>query len=588
MNTEFNTAYILYREGEYIKALEILNQVYKWRKTFFGESHFYTTDTQKLIGNIYYKQKKYEEAYLQFQEVYNHLLGFYGHNYSKTLATRSSVASTLKKLRKYEEALKIYSEIYAKRNCILGPTHYDTLHTMSNMAKMHHLLGYNALPTYEEIYKLRKVINPEGIDTLTARSNIAAQLFKVGKYNEALEIFQEIYEIQKTKETMYLNSFHTLDRIASVYSKLGQYNDAMNIYQGVYEKYINVYGEDNLKTLNTYHNIGTLLTHQGKLEEGLVILQEVYSKRKVVLGEEHLETLLTETIIADAYSSLGKFEIALSIYFKIYEIIKRLYPKHEITLITLKSIENVLQKALRPDHPKTLEIQNSIAQELFLNKGNYDDALSIYSKVDEIQVKCYGPEHHITLDTQSKIAAILICQKKYDAAEKLYLEIYDKSAHLGEWHPANLTLLHNRIILKVCVLEETLSSQLNIAAILECQKKMDATLQIYQEVYNKSVIVFGKQHPTTLAIQQNINHLTIDTHSKIPTMLACQEKYETSLQIYQDVYNKSVQVLGENNPANLAIKADINLIKVRVLEETSGIIACQKKINDALKMYKEL
>lgn len=81
---------------------------------------------------------------------------------------------------------------------------------------------------------------------------------------------------------------------------------------------------------------------------------------------------------------------------------------------------------------------------------------------------------------------------------------------LGEIHQANFSIEENIILLKVCVLEQMLNT-------LECQEKIDAALKMYQELYDKSVLVFGKNHPTTLAIKRNIKFVKNRHHQCVKT-----------------------------------------------------------------------
>lgn len=61
MNIEFNLANDLCLQGNYEEALEMFNLVYEMRISFFGSNHFYTTDSQNLIGRIF-KKLIYESA----------------------------------------------------------------------------------------------------------------------------------------------------------------------------------------------------------------------------------------------------------------------------------------------------------------------------------------------------------------------------------------------------------------------------------------------------------------------------------------------------------------------------------------------
>merc|ERR1719198_107575 len=93
-------------------------------------------------------------------------------------------------------------------------------------------------------------------DVLKAKSDVAACLFRTGKYEQAVKMFREVYE---------LRSKHQL-------------------------------GDDEASTIRAQHNFGLALVANGNKDEGIKKLQECLKKSKAYHGDKGVTESVSTTL----------------------------------------------------------------------------------------------------------------------------------------------------------------------------------------------------------------------------------------------------------------------------------------------------
>jgi tetratricopeptide (TPR) repeat protein len=86
---------------------------------------------------------------------------------------------------------------------------------------------------------------------------------------------------------------------------LGRYSESLILYERVRRLYVDLFGEENNKTLEAMHWIGSTLEDCGRLKEAQEIQEMVLAVRRRSLGEEHRDTLNSMQCLAITYRKLG-------------------------------------------------------------------------------------------------------------------------------------------------------------------------------------------------------------------------------------------------------------------------------------------
>ncbi|WP_375316490.1 ankyrin repeat domain-containing protein [Wolbachia endosymbiont (group A) of Colletes cunicularius] len=231
--------------------------------------------------------------------------------------------------------------------------------------------------------------------------------------------------------------------------------------------------------------------------------------------------------IALGFLNRGNYQKALSIFKRVFE--KR-------------------KEILGPGNPGTLDIQVHIARVLYA-QGSYQEALNTFEDIFQKQREMLGLNNKDTLSTRSIIALVLHRQGKDEEAFNIYQEVYQKQKEiLGPNH------------------SDTLDTQFHMALVLDRQGKYEEALNINRAVFEKRRGISGANAPDTVRAQNNI-----------AMVLANQGKYEEALKIYKEVFEKKKVVFGANHSDTL-----------RTLHNIAGVLCNQKKYYEALQAHQEV
>ncbi|GFT56280.1 hypothetical protein NPIL_467881, partial [Nephila pilipes] len=191
------------------------------------------------------------------------------------------------------------------------------------------------------------------------------------------------------------------------------YIEALPLLEKVLGKRKELFGEENLETLDTQQLLAEVLYKMQNYQKALQTFEFIYLKRKVLLGANHFDTLKTRESIGLVFHRLGKNEEAISIF-------REILPKQ--------------QDILGSNHSTVLQTQNDMA--LALNEiGEHEEALALYNKVLKALKRSLPTNHTLILVTKNNIALVLLNQGKLDEALTIFKEVYeDRKKILGANH----------------------------------------------------------------------------------------------------------------------------------------------------------
>jgi tetratricopeptide (TPR) repeat protein len=281
--------------------------------------------------------------------------------------------------------------------------------------------------------------------------------FICGHFEEA----QELQEVVRDYLVPNLGLEHELSmRVSLFLAKTywlggGRFNDAAMLTEQVLKAAKRELGDQHGTTLGVMDELGTIRNYQGRFREAEELLQEAVKGRTMVYGSEHQDTLSSIDNLGQVYWSMFDWERARQLHLKAIEGMekhaqmgsdheKTLYAKENLAM-TIRELgaayyeeahallEEVVEKRTKlmgKESPWTLMAKSNLAY-VKHSMGNHTEAETILRTGLVVADRNLGRDHHGVLATRRRLAEILTAQKKYDEAEKIYIELLDLKLYEG-------------------------------------------------------------------------------------------------------------------------------------------------------------
>ena len=268
--------------------------------------------------------------------------------------------------------------------------------------------------------------------------------------------------------------------------------------------------QDDLAKLSSLYKQATELYQAGKFNEAIPIAQKSLEFSEKALGPDHPKTVSSLNNLGELYHSAGD-------YTKAEPLLQR----------ALK----IREEALGPDHPDTATSLNNLAG-LHRDMGDYAKAEPLYQRALKIKEKALGPDHPKTAAGLNNLADTYERMGDYEKAEPLFqraLKINEKA--FGPDHPATATSLNN--------LGELYRSMGDYA-------KAESLLQRALKITEKAL---GPDHPDTATSLNNLGGL----YGLLGDYTKAEPFYQGALKIYEKAVgpNHPLTVTALNNLAGL-------------------------------------
>jgi tetratricopeptide (TPR) repeat protein len=332
-----NQAILLIRQGEYVKAEQLLKRALAIQKRQLGTEHPDTTESLNSLGLVYKFQKKYEEAELLFQQALEIRERMLGAKHPNTATCLDNLANLYYTQGKYQEV-----ESLAKRALAIWEhhSHPNVLHSLTNLGCLYH-----AQEKYEEAesFLQRALVLGEQRqgkmhpNTAAALSNLALLYRDQQKYKEAEPLLKRALAIRKQhlgathpdtvdsrtnlealshkikqgeKRQQADETVASLNAQAKQAESQGKYAEAEGLYRCALEQQEQQLGINHLNTAFTYHKLGELYDAQGRYQEAARLYKCALEIRVQLLGTMHLDTVQSLDNLGELYKKLGKYKDA--------------------------------------------------------------------------------------------------------------------------------------------------------------------------------------------------------------------------------------------------------------------------------------
>lgn len=338
----------------------------KFHDTPFTEMAIRTT-----LGDVYISLGLYAEAEKQLQRVRElgdrHLPA----NHEKRIMAQTNLAYLRERQGQFDEAARLRAKSVEFETQKKGVDHPDTLHERLREAKL--------MNTQRKPAEAEKLIR---------------------------EVLTHIEQLPPLSVAM---AHHELARSLQLQ---GNSHEAEPLFRQALAMRVKELGADHHDVLANQDNLALNLVEQGKLAEAEAIYRPLIALKDAKLGADHPETIVTRGNFALLLKKMGKLDEAIALY---TEVLQQKIKKHG------------------PDHPTTLGTRFNLGSALYSQK-QYAQAEALLAENLGYCIPKLGANHVNTLMTRMELAYVYLEMKKYAQAEPLFracLAATDKHRMMG-------------------------------------------------------------------------------------------------------------------------------------------------------------
>jgi CHAT domain-containing protein/Flp pilus assembly protein TadD len=338
---------------------------------------------------------------------------------------------------------------------------------------------------------------PESADEVKSLIQKTDQLFKAGRYEEAIPYAEKLFQIyEQVLGEGDLNIEPILNILATLYYNAGRHSEGVALLMRWSEK----------EEKSTDQKIKQLID-EGRYDEAISHAKKSLEVKERMFGKEHPTLARNLGSLALLYDKTGRYAEAELLYKRSLEIREKTLGKdHPNVATSLNSLAelyrttgryaeaeplfkrslDISEKALGRDNPAVATILINLA-ELYGIVGRYEEAEPLYKKLLEIRERVLGKDHPDVAIGLQFLGLFYYTAGRYGEAEPLLiksLEMMEKV--LGKKHPDEATIIG------------TLGSLYQAAGKYgEAELLLKRSLEIYEKT-------LGKDHPKVATILNNL------------------------------------------------------------------------------------
>jgi hypothetical protein len=269
---------------------------------------------------------------------------------------------------------------------------------------------------------LEDALGPDQLDTLSARSHLAAVYWAQGRYARAEAVLVELLKARTARQGAdHVDTIRARGQLAAVYRDQGK-PQAEGLLKEVAEGFTARLGAGALETLSSKNNLALVYQAQGKYDLAEAIFREAVEARAARQGPDHPDTLLSKNSLAELYHDQKKYDKAEALFKEsLAGLVTKLGANHAYALITRDNLGA-----------------------LYHSRAKYAQAETLHSEALQGFTETLGPDHPYTLLSKNNLASVYWATKKLDRSIPLFEEVLRRQTKkLGPDHPDSLRSLVN-------------------------------------------------------------------------------------------------------------------------------------------------
>lgn len=344
------------------------------------------------------------------------------------------------------------------------------LHATIGVTYQHLGLFEKAEPHLRTALNLRqKWFQPPHAEIAASMQQLGALLYKMGKYEESESHLRRALAMHRhLDEPDSLSLAKILDGLGGALDARDRLGEAEAYYREALAMYRSVLEEPDPQLGQVLNNLAVLLGTRGDFREAEPLHREALEIARKVHGEEHPQVAWMLYNLGGVLDAQGKYDRSVPLVQQALEMWRKLlgetHPNVVMGLATLSSTHWLIH-----DYEKA---QAFAAEALSIAKGALpaDHPLTAYAHITFGMALCDGgepqqgerhlrtalrmrqeglpPDHHLVLNTKSALGDCLVMQGRFQEAEPLLLESYEKlKTKFGSDHEKTVAALERIVAL---------------------------------------------------------------------------------------------------------------------------------------------
>ena len=458
----------LYRQGQYLKAIPIAQEVLAIREKVFNQEHPRVANSLTNLALLYKSSGDYARAESLFKRALSILEKFFDQEHPDVVQSLINLALLYKSSGDYARAESLFKRALAIREKTLGAEHPDVAQSLTNLATLYYSSGdyVEAEPLYKRALAIRKkTLGPEHSEVATSLSNLAVLYSSLGDYAEAAPLYKRALAIrEKTLGPKHPDVATSLSNLAMLYKTLGDYAGAKPLYERALAIRKKAFGPEHPDVASILNYLGGFYNSLGDYTKAEPLYKRALAIREKTLGPKHPYVATSLSNLAMLYKTLGDYAGAKPLYERALAIRKKAFgPEHPDVASILNYLGGfynslgdytkaeplykralaIREKTLGPEHPDVAISLNNLA-EMYHSSGEHKKAKPLYQRTLAIYKKVYSPEHPYVAISLDNLAALYHSSGDYTGAKPLYLRaLAIRKKVLGPEHPYVAGSLNN-------------------------------------------------------------------------------------------------------------------------------------------------
>ncbi len=371
------------------------------------------------------------------------------------------------------------------------------------------------------------------------RYSLGKSYFNLGIYDLSEKHLIRAYALQLEKlGNKNIDTLNSMELLGSVYMKMGFYGEAENLFNQTISGRKEILKADDPNTLSTMNELAVSYLSSGQYDKAEKLYNEALPISEKVFGENGIFTLIMTGNLADVYRLQGHYKKAEDLY--------------------LKARKNMTELYYTPDDPDTLYFAiysgNGLGM-LYINEGNYAEALNIFSDTYKLGIDILGKEHPDTLYSMNGLGFVYIAMRNYELARHYIDQAINTGKNkLGENNPTTLTSQYCLGLLEFHIglskLDTLYYEEANThfaKAEVNLNKALDGRRKVFR---------YYPDHPAIL-----------EAKNALGMLYSAMGKYSDAKKLLEETLRSRNAILGAEHPDTLATQEAISELELIMEQE---------------------
>ncbi len=285
--------------------------------------------------------------------------------------------------------------------------------------------------------------------------------------------------------------------------------------------------------------------------------------RTVGLGEAHPDTLSSEIQLVKLLCRQGRFSEADILSLHTFDVTQQMFADEDELAFKARELRAMLhlymgraymaeemirdllatsERLYGNDAPSTLATRAVWAHIILVRRSKHAEAEGLYESILKQCRELFGADHPFTLRAMLNVAQMLNAQRKLPEAEAMFdRTLADFRRVFGDDHP------------------ETLSLRLLLARLLRTQGRLSKAIDLLRGAMETSRRTLGLDHPTTLQLLEALG-----------TNLGLKAEYEKSEELHREVLDLNLKAYGDNHNSTAHSRVCLGIALARMGRHTEA------------------